>query len=350
MDNGLIVLYLMLFAAAIIGISYVIALLIDKYKNESPNTSAKSSNTYEKWTPPKKDYSAVDKEIEEVVKWVGVSEPVDAVALMEKIIDGKEKEAIDEIAKQLSLPMKVIIRHGNEIHPSRLAEVKIGHLPGYGSRYLELYPCMVTLYPGYNSSPDRLISVVAHELSHYVLRSLRPMLPEEAKEERQTDLAVIFGGFKTSYNVGRKVANSTAGYLHDDEVQHVYDVYETMLADRRQKYEKISKGYSSLLEKQSDTLLFVKMCGLLLEHRDEKILDSDMASIGNCFSSVGKKEIEKIKKLTSSLDPFLKKKTRYSNMENDADNLAELEKILKEIKLPEASDISALMKYTDKYK
>lgn len=353
MDNGLVVLYFILSLIVVVGISFLIALLNEKYKHNKDAAHSRTANHVyydNSWNWTKKDYSGVDAEIEEVSKWIGVSEPVDDIALVKKVIAGQEGAVVDEIARQLSLPMKVTIRHSNEHNPTKLAEVKVGSIPKYGSKHLELYPCTITFYPGYNSSPDRLISVIAHELSHYVLRSLRPSLPDEEKEERQTDLAVIFGGFKKPYNIGRKVYDKgTAGYLLDDEVDHIYGVYEAKLAKRRQQFKKISEDYSYLLKTQSDTLLFVEACGLLLEHPDEKILDDDMAPIGRCFSSVGKKEIERIKKLTASLDPFLKKRTRYGEMSKEKSDLAELKNILKTISLPEAQDISVLMKYIDRY-
>lgn len=354
MDNGLVVLYLVLLLIAIVGISYLIAFLTEKYKqNKGTEHSRTASNNRRdnSWDWQKKDYSGVDAEIEEVVKWIGVSEPVDDITLVKKIIAGQEEEVVSEIARQLSLPMKVTIRHSNEYSPTKLAEVKVGSIPRYGSKYLELYPCTITFYPGYNSSPDRLISVIAHELSHYVLRSLRPSLPNEKDEERQTDLAVIFGGFKKSYSIGRKVYDKgTAGYLLDDEVDHIYEVYEAKLSERRRQFEEINKNYNYLLKTQSDTLLFVEACGLLLEHPNEKILDDDMAPIGRCLSSVGKKEVGRIKKLLTSLEPFQKKKTRYGEIGDEKSKLDELKSVLKTIILPEISDISVLMKYTNKYK
>ena len=84
-------------------------------------------------------------------------------------------------------------------------------------------------------------------------------------------------------------------------------------------------------------------------HPNEKIAQDDMDAIGRCFSSINKNEIEKINKLLESLEPFSKKKTRYGKMETEENNLAELKKTLRSIELPELTDISVLMRYTDKY-
>ncbi len=361
MDNSAIVFSLILFLATIIGISYFIASLIDKHS--SPKKQRKTNDTHDgspkapkEQKPPEKDYSELNKEIEEVISWIGVSELVNTSEMFEKVLDGKEKEVINEIAEQLSLPMKITTKYSseekhNDDGSSTLAEVMVGNIPRYGSKYLKDYPCTITLYPGYNSRSDRFIYVIAHELCHYVLQSLRPRLSDNKKEERLTDLAVIFGGFESAYRTGwQSYTHGNAGYILDEnDITYIRRRYESILAERRRKCETISTNYEELLKEQSDLLLFIKRSEILLMHPNEKIAQDDMDAIGRCFSSINKNEIEKINKLLESLEPFSKKKTRYGKMETEENNLAELKKTLRSIELPELTDISVLMRYTDKY-
>lgn len=363
MDNNTLVPSLILFFAAIVGISYFIASLIDKYSSKKQRktdytngSSPKKDTTSKEQKPPEKDYSELNKEIEEVINWIGVSEPVNTSEMFVKVLDGKEKEVIGEIAEQLSLPMKITTKYSseekrNDDGSSTLAEVVVGNIPRYGSKYLKDYPCTITLYPGYNSRSDRFIYVIAHELCHYVLQSLRPRLSDNKKEERLTDLAVIFGGFESAYRTGwQSYTHGNAGYILDEnDITYIRRRYESILAERRRKCEEISTGYKKLIREKSDLLLFIKRSEILLKHQNEKIAQDDMGAIGRCFSLINKNEIEKINKLLDSLEPFSKNKTRYGKMENEKNNLEELAKILRHIELPEMVDISVLMKYTDKY-
>ncbi len=329
---------------------------VSKGKKYSRSYDGCGKNKRKEQRPPDKDYSEINKEIEEIVGWIGVSEPVNTSVMFEKVLDGKEKEVIDEIANQLSLPMKITTKYiskakHNEDGTSPLAEVVVGNIPHYGSKNLKDYPCNIMLYPGYNSRPDRFIYVIAHELCHYVLQSLRPHLSDDKKEERLTDLAVIFGGFESAYRTGwqSRIHGNAGYYLDEYDITYIRRRYESMLVSRRQEFEKISNGYGALLERQADRLIFIKNVGALIEHPDEKIMEDDIEAIGRCLSSVGKKEVRRINKLEESLDPFLQTKTRYGEISHNKEDLKDLDELLKGIILPSTEDISVLMKYTDKY-
>lgn len=325
-------------------------------KRNSPPLKSKSDVKQEFQRPPEKDYSEIDAEIKDVIGWIGISEPVNTSTMFEKVLDGKEKEVINEIASQLSLPMKVTTKYCSEVKDdgngsAPLAEVMVGNIPRYGSKYLKDYPCVITLYPGYNSKPDRFIYVIAHELCHYILQSLRPRLADSKKEERLTDLAVIFGGFESAYRTGwQSSMHGNAGYYANEfDIEYIRRKYESMLVARRQKFEKLSEDYKELIKSQSDVLLFVKMCALLLAHPSEKITKDDMEAIGKCFILVGKEEIAEINKLSKSLKPLLQKPKRYGEMADNETNLARLAKLLRNIGLPAMEEIAILIKYTDKY-
>ena len=357
--NELIIITIIALLIGSLIIGAFLTLLTDKIDKQKPQTnenSDKSTISAKRQKPPDKDYSEINAEIEEITGWIGVSEPVNTIALFEKVLDGREKEVIDIIADQLSLPMRITTKYCSEKKykedgSSPLAEVSVGNIPHYGSSSLKCYPCIITLYPGYNSRPDRFIYVIAHELCHYILQSLRPRLLDSNKEERLTDLAVIFGGFESAYRTGwESNVHGNAGYYIDKfDIEYIRRRYEKMLVDRRRKFEIISAQYKDLIKEQSNTLLFTKMYASLLEHPNEKIAKDDMEAISKCFALVEKREIERINKLRSSLKPFLHKSVRYGEMTNDKKHLTELTKLLKGIVLPDTSELAILKKYTEKY-
>lgn len=276
--------------------------------------------------------------------------------MFEEVLDGKEKEVIDEIAKQLSLPMKITTKYQSEGKisvdgSSPLAEVAVGNIPHYGSKYLKDYPCTITLYPGYNSRADRFIYVIAHELCHYVLQSLRPRLKDNEKEERLTDLAVIFGGFESAYRTGwQSHTNGLAGYFRDeDDITYIRRKYEKMLVERRLKLEEIQAEYRKLLDANSDVILFIKTCDILLGHQETKIAQDDMEAIGRCFSTVNKTNIQTMAKLRATLDSTGRIK-RYGEMTQYEDALEKLSDELRGVELPSHEDMAVLMKYVDVYR
>lgn len=329
---------------------------IDKQPSRRTQYNSNSDNGPKKKTKSQeKDYSELNKEIEEVTNWIGVSEAVNTSEMFDKVADGKEEEVINEIARQLSMPMKITLKHmserkHNEDGSYSLAEVIVGNIPRYGSDRLKGYSCTIMLYPGYNSRPDRFIYVIAHELCHYVLQSIRPRLADNQKEERQTDLAVIFSGFKSAYKTGwQSYVNGSAGYiLNEDDIEYICRKYESMLVARRHRCEDIGTEYKELLKNQQDKLLLMEKCKVVLDHPKD-ILKDDLAAIGRCFSSISEKDIVKVGRLRESLKPFLGNKTRYGSMDDEEKKLEELKNALNNVILPESEDISVLMKYADKY-
>ena len=321
-------------------------------KKEKAN---KKDETKSKQGPDNTNYSEIESEIQEVVSWIGVSEKVNTSKLFEKVLDGKEKEAINEIAVQLSLPMKITISHvkepkKNDNGTETLAEVKIGNIPRYGSKYLKNYPCHITLYGGYDTKPDRFIYVITHELCHYVLQSIRPRLQDSDKEERLTDLAVIFSGFENAYRTGSQShINGNAGYyINKNKIDYICSRYESILARRKNTIEKIYREYDDLIKKESDKLLFMQRCNLMLKHKNEWVDKDDIAAIGRCFSNFKEKDIESIAKIQKYLEP-LHEATRYGEPDPYEKALFKMKNILNHADLPNVQDINILMKYSDTY-
>ncbi len=352
-----IIILIVVFIAAMWLLPILIAEILDS-ENPPKQPIRKPINTSspaKEHKPLVKDYLELDQEMEEVVGWIGVSEPIDTSEMFEKVADGKEKEVIDEIARQLSLPMDVTVKKvfeekRNNDGSSRLAEVTVGDIPHYGSSNLKYYPCTITVYPGYNSRPDRFIYVIAHELCHYVLQSLRPRLNDSKKEERQTDLAVIFGGFRSAYKTGwQSSVHGNAGYILDEQdINHISKKYDDILTERKREFENISRDYKNLVEKQHDKLLFIEKCKIVLDHSRDVIQD-DLAAVGRCFSSISMKEIDRIIEINNSIASSVKSRTRYRKMNAEEVSLRELMKMLDNITLPDLNDVSILMKYANRY-
>ena len=84
---------------------------IDKQPSRRTQYNSNSDNGPKKKTKSQeKDYSELNKEIEEVTNWIGVSEAVNTSEMFDKVADGKEEEVINEIARQLSMPMKITLK------------------------------------------------------------------------------------------------------------------------------------------------------------------------------------------------------------------------------------------------
>ena len=331
---------------------------IEENNTENEDSKQKDAQKEKRDDLSKENWDEIDREIDEVFKYVGVSEYADNIELTTLFDSGKKENVIGIIARRMSLPMKVNANYisetkyhdGGGIH---LAEVRVGNIPHYGSKNLDFHPCTINYYLGsYDSGADRFISTTAHELCHYILQSLRPRETNAKKEERMTDIAVIFEGFWTSLeNDSRKNSDGGTGYLSEEEKYHVYEKYKTYLYNRRALYEKIKEDYSNILKEQADSILFVELCSRLYEHPGEKIEKEDQDAINHCLALASYSEVKKIKSIMNSFEKFTRDRLRYdANMDKERENRNKLKELLNNISFPATGEIAVLMKYVDKYK
>ncbi len=171
------------------------------------------------------------------------------------------------IARQLDLPIGINIitvpndyraqnssnrfdsRDLAKVHPHGLgnegiiAQVNIpGSLPFYGSSTLIDYPIDVKVSENCRKSPGVFIMIMAHELSHVLLYSLRH---PQKDNELYTDLLAMMLGFQTIFRNARKITTTqkqhdfmsptiititvTYGYLSDEQFNFAYNKINSIL-------------------------------------------------------------------------------------------------------------------------
>lgn len=190
--------------------------------------------------------------LDEMVMSVGVKEELPFASLVATLGTGNTQGCIQEIASCLGLPILVNVSYvskdfksGNSsgFRSSELsrtdwsghgidgitAQVSIlASLPLYGSSSLSGYPIDVRVREGCSERAETFIAIMAHELSHVLLRSLRH---PQSNSELHTDLVPILVGFGSCVASGRKkvrtetsggtttTRTTTYGYLTDSQFQ-----------------------------------------------------------------------------------------------------------------------------------
>jgi hypothetical protein len=172
------------------------------------------------------------------------------------------QRCVQEIAIQLGLPISISLTYvPKDFSPGNVAGFRsselsrtdwTGHgvdgiiaqvsipesLPLYGSSSLSGYPIGVRVNENGSERPETFVAIMAHELSHVLLRSLRH--PGRASE-LHTDLVPILLGFgdcvrKGRKNVQRKTSGgvtttntTTYGYLTDSQFEFAWNKVRSML-------------------------------------------------------------------------------------------------------------------------
>lgn len=143
------------------------------------------------------------------------------------------------IAKILGLPIKPIINYSTEFRSASLSAMQDGRavgsitaqvsippaLPLYGSQELTNYPIHIKIGGTIDKHPYTFAFILAHELSHVLLHSLRSPYKDS---EIHTDLCAMMMGFLSVIDGGRKIIateprgdyvttkTTTYGYLSDE--------------------------------------------------------------------------------------------------------------------------------------
>ena len=197
----------------------------------------------------------IENAINKLEKFFGVKEEISSKRLFSLIRSGKVRESMKMIAQQLDLPIDVNIVNvpsdyrtrsdDNQFHSTHLARVSQrgsgsegitaqvsipGNLPFFGSTALNSYPINVKISKNCTEHPVVFSMIIAHELSHVLLHSLRHT---EKDNEFYTDIVAMMLGFKTIFRNGRKITTTkedhglmsttirttttTYGYLSDEQ-------------------------------------------------------------------------------------------------------------------------------------
>lgn len=155
--------------------------------------------------------------IDELTELLGIKDDVPLESLFHQFNSGNIKRCIEDIARYLGLPIAISLSYVPANNPSRntanrfessslsqtnkanrgvaviTAQVDIpANLPFYGSSELTRFPINVRISEDCKDDPAAFIPVMAHELSHVLLYSLRF---KEKDNEYYTDLTAMILGF-----------------------------------------------------------------------------------------------------------------------------------------------------------
>src|SRR5262249_52388291 len=150
------------------------------------------------------------------------------------------------------------------------AQVSIpSYLPFYGSTGMVNFPISVRVRENCVDHPATFVTLIAHELSHIVLHSMRH---KEKQNEFYTDLTAMMLGFAGVMRLGRKVINSkhhgsmtmtqttTYGYLSDANFDfamiRIHSMLSVARAKRTQALKEIEAREKDLREKRRELHYF----------------------------------------------------------------------------------------------
>lgn len=208
--------------------------------------------------------------LDELIAFLGVKEDIKSHNLVNLLRDQGAKTCVQEIAHSFGLPVRIelsyvpenfIPNNPNRFHSTAVAktdwtgqgvegitaQVAIpSYIPTYGSASLNNYPIQVRVSTNSHLYPDTFITLMAHEISHVLLASIRS---DHWNSELHTDLVPVVLGFKNIMTRGRKVIEnntsgnqtitetSTFGYLTDAQFEFACR-YVTRLLSRYKKSKK----------------------------------------------------------------------------------------------------------------
>lgn len=293
--------------------------------------------------------------LDELIGTFGVSEEI--FLNYRPITKAQSKDAkrvIEEIAIEMGLPVKVDISFvpkryaaggGNRFESTQLSRTdKTGrgiegitaqvhvpeHMPLYGSKELKGFIVKVRVSDNCLENPETFVAVMAHELSHVLLKSIRH---PRWNDEIFTDIVPVVLGFGRSIREGRKVISystdrdvkikhtTTYGYLSDTDFEMVYSRVSQLLGYYTLKRDTLSSTLRKL-RKQSDSLRsklqkLQEFIGYLSERRSARIRKQDSTRIVELHSLDYKSNIEfqidSYKKTLDRIESFVKSLNCYTD-------------------------------------
>lgn len=246
----------------------------------------------------------IEKAIDELVNTFGIAEnvPEDIVSMI--LHDNKVEQCIKAIATKLGLPIKIELsfvpknfRSGNRTRFESKKLVKtdwsgrgVGgitaqvlipeNLPSFGSSKLNNYPIKVRVSENCTEEPETFITIIAHELSHVLLKSI---WHPEKDNEFYTDFVPLIFGFGNIVEVGRKIETPesiiTYGYLTDEQfsysikrIRQILGGYNNFKASLIEQIRYIRLQSNKL---QENLLLFDKLIQDIANNSKKRINKSD---------------------------------------------------------------------------
>ena len=201
------------------------------------------------------DNNYISKAIDELIDSLGIKDYAPSEKLFSLVREGKEKECIEIIAEHLGLPIKINIGNDGRFESTQLsktdcsgwgtdaivAQVYIpSNLPIYGTESFKNFPINISISKNCEKQPSAFVVLIAHELSHIVLSSIRH---KEKDNEFYVDLTAMILGFskimlhgrrhyKSEYSGNQMIERTTTyGYLSDDQFTFAYNKVGRFLED-----------------------------------------------------------------------------------------------------------------------
>jgi len=183
----------------------------------------------------------------------------------------------------MCLPISIKLNFVGKVDNNSIAHVLIpSHLPKYGSDELKNFPININILKACEFKIETFISIMAHELSHVILHSLRNQYRDS---EIATDILAMILGFSGIIENGRKITTEYTvfnvkhteikrfGYLDDNQFECAYRIINYKLTKTKKNRDKLSK-------------LVNKFYSLLSKYKtDHASLTKNLHQLGNMESS-----------------------------------------------------------------
>lgn len=288
----------------------------------------------------KVDNKYIDEAIDNLFHLIGIKEDILYNSIRKPFKKGKIKECIKIIAEYLGLPVQINLSYVSSYYNPNstndqgfttqqlvetdaqkrgvagiIAQVSIpSYLPLYGTQTFVNFPIDVKVSENIKEHPDTFMAIIAHELSHIVLSSLRY---SEKDNEIYTDITAMLLGFNEVMRFGRQTIKehqeyslsstttitetTTYGYLLDEQFVFAYKkIIKILKQNKKIKKKLIKKLYS--LQKQisifeNNILKFKNYMEFLDKNTNKKIEQKDAQKIVLFHQPGYAEEIENFTKL-----------------------------------------------------
>lgn len=242
--------------------------------------------------------------IDELIESLGIKEEAPVENFKDFLRSEKTKECIKAIAFYLGLSIEINLSYvsknyklsGDSKFESRhlaktdyagrgiegiSAQIAIpNNLPLFGTSGLKSFPIDVRISENFKEYPETFIAVMAHELSHIVLHSL---WHKEKDNEFCTDLTAMILGFLKIIRNGRRVSETTFGYLSDEQFNFAFNKINEVLkkhAASKKKFSNKLEIYKKLIFSYRKNLFkFNRFFEYLDKNRDKRIGKEDVHKI-----------------------------------------------------------------------
>ncbi len=260
------------------------------------------------------DNRYIDKAIDELISLIGIKKEISQNSLLNQLHAGNTNICIEHIAAYLGLPVAINLTYvpdnpestyfNNHFDSHSLAvtdtygrgkeyitaQVMIpSNIPKYGTDEMRNFPISVKVSNTCINYPFTFMAIMAHELSHIVLHSLRY---QKKDNELYTDLTAMILGFSNVLGLGRKnTINSmntplsiaikttyTYGYLSDGNFNFALLKIKEILAENEadnklllkeiDKYGKLLNSYKLHIQNVSKLLDYI-------DHHSNKKFDTN---------------------------------------------------------------------------